>query len=306
MAPRGHRSPTFHFQSLSVLVFVPWCVFLGMASVTGLLHSYSPLSTFIVATLFMAFAAFLAVVNLYNPHGPLYLYLAILSVISISCGWMAGMNINNRFMAQYWAPVLRPSLDAVSAMSPPAAIADAGTLLFSASARLDLNRVLGRRSQEDGETYCVAPILSDAESTEANIWAAGVGCCGHGWSFRCDDAGVLGASTGLVLFDPDWQLQQFRRSAVQAAAFYGLHLPPRPVFVRWVKNVNDARSTNLVGAIIMLLVECCVYFLTLIVVASILHYGSAQRVIRTAVKAEGARELQGGPLPFYGAAGTAP
>lgn len=277
-------------------------MFFVMTAVTGFLHAYSPHVTFIAATLCMAAGACMAYVNLKNPHGPFYLYTSVLMIISIWTGWIAGMSIDARFMSQYWAPILRPALNGVSPMSPAAAVADAGILHFAPSARLDFQRVLGRKNQEDGEVYCVAPILHDDEKTEANMWAAGVGCCKHDSSFHCDDAGVPGASTGLVLYDPTWQVQQFRIAAVQAAAFYGLKLPRRPVFVRWVKSVDAARSLSFIRAIVLLLVWLCLYFLALLVLANFLHFYTVSEVVRSATLQEASRQMKRF-VPNYG--GTA-
>merc|ERR1719343_233126 len=153
-------------------------------------------------------------VNFRNPQGPIYFYLGVFSLVATIFGCCAGKMVSDDYMAQYWSPSMRPSYAEVSPMSPAASMQDAGLIQFSDNARVDIRRSIGVLDEDDGLTYCVAPVLSAEEPLQVEFWASGVNCCGHRASFYCDDAQLASARSGVTV-----PVASSRRAERRAAKF---------------------------------------------------------------------------------------
>ena len=149
--------------------------------------------------------------------------------------------------------------------------------MFAKEAKVNVENALGYKAKS---TYCVAPIIDD-ETDIIYYWAAGTDCCGQRASFTCDDVWNPRARAAVVLTDNNGQGQDadsdgreyqpqnarenatqiaidnnggysggsthamFLRAARQAAAAYGLRLPPKPLFVRWVRDPQLVQNNYL-------------------------------------------------------------
>lgn len=272
----------FHGKSIATLVFLPCVIFLTVAMTWMLCWARYTWVVYILVTGCFLFSGVLLAVSRRNPRGPIYLYLGILCIVATAVGAVTGNIISDRHMRQFWAPLVRPSYENVSPSTPAAAVGDGGRLGFAGGARVDVQRSAGLRNLEDGQTYCVAPVVDVSQDSHVSIWAAGVNCCGHRGAFRCDDAGQpssTNSSTGLVLiggssFASD-RLANLGRAARQAAAAYGLSMPQAPVFVRWTLDEDATRYTDMVDAFALLAVWSTIYLVASLVAAALLHWSSS-------------------------------
>eukprot|EP00928_Gymnodinium_smaydae_P002128 TRINITY_DN10753_c0_g1_i1.p1 TRINITY_DN10753_c0_g1~~TRINITY_DN10753_c0_g1_i1.p1 ORF type:complete len:369 (+),score=56.70 TRINITY_DN10753_c0_g1_i1:161-1108(+) len=271
----------FHTRSLTVLVLVPWGIFVAVALSCALLRGYLQVLSTLVAAGSLTLCVFLAVVGHFYARGPFYTYLAVLGFVATCAGWFNGMAINDRYMAHYWSVGLRPTYSNVSVQSAPASVADGGLLRFSADTRVDTTLGLGVVDQETLVTYCVAPIVGNAIGGIVSFWAAGTDCCQHRGAFACGDAGLPGARSGLVRdsVNDATGTEHWLRAAKQAAAANGLHTASRPVFVEWVGDSAGSRSELLRSAAVVLLVYCSLYLTLSFLLASLLHWTSAQSAL---------------------------
>lgn len=120
--------------------------------------------------------------------------------------------------------------DSVPANSNPSAYTDAGSITFSADARIDPYKAAAYRK---GVTYCAAPIIGSDPSGFVGFWAVGTGCCGK-TAFRCGD--VYGDTHGgRVVRDAD---PEYMKAAEESAARAGLALPVNPIFIAWSSTIS--------------------------------------------------------------------
>lgn len=116
------------------------------------------------------------------------------------------------------------------------AVQDAGYIVFTEEARVDISRSVSLTS-ELGTKYCVAPVVDNSAVTSINFWAAGTGCCNEEGDFNCD--GVASTNhAGTVLFDiPNWfhntRFDFYRKARTKAEARYGLSSVTDAHFVRY-------------------------------------------------------------------------
>lgn len=130
----------------------------------------------------------------------------------------------------------------------PGAYRDAGVIQFAAGSTVDVAHSIGLRN---GDTYCVAPIISP-DSSRTGFWAAGMNCCGNlvnsksaRGSFRCGGDAALGAAgAGLVVLDESYfstpEIPEYTKAAEEASAQFGIGMQgsSKPMFVMLSGNVN--------------------------------------------------------------------
>jgi len=117
-----------------------------------------------------------------------------------------------------------------------AAHADAGKIIWSASARVDHTRAVGFKGLH---TYCVAPVLDDSDMSRIGFWAAGFDCCGARGSFWCDEAGHPMAYAAVPFKEPQilgLDHDGFRKAIKLAEASFNIHAEKEPLLVKWVTN----------------------------------------------------------------------
>merc|ERR1719310_2251534 len=119
-----------------------------------------------------------------------------------------------------------------------AAHADAGKIIWAASARVDHTRAVGFKAWH---TYCVAPVLDDSDMSKIGFWAAGIDCCGARGSFWCDEAGYPMAYAAVPFKEPQvlnlgYDHSKFDKAIKLAEASFNIHAEKEPLLVRWVTN----------------------------------------------------------------------
>ncbi|CAE7936528.1 unnamed protein product [Symbiodinium necroappetens] len=126
---------------------------------------------------------------------------------------------------------------------PSAAVADAGKLVFSSSAFVDIQHSVSYIT-ERGSVFCVAPVRDSSQVQQMQYWAVGTGCCSlEGGDFWCDAAKDRKATGGIVIFDNEGffsssSYDEYRKASRKAEATYQLMSVSEPRYVRWVMDDN--------------------------------------------------------------------
>jgi len=260
----------FHCQSLTMLIFVPWLLFVVCACAVGLTLYIMPAAGMLVVGLCLIFSGVFFYLGKVKKLS-IYLYIGILGFIGVLCGCSLGFAVDGAYFSQYFSLVTKRTYTNLLATQLAASHSDAGLIGFAESARITQAKVVGR--YEGGTNYCVAPIQDVSKGVSAQFWAAGFNCCLQRSSFRCDDALSRSSSAGLVILKSNSSgYDGFRRAAQQAAAVYGLTtLPKDPVFVRWVEDPFLARYNLLRDGFAYIIFFAVVYLICIGMVASVLH-----------------------------------
>lgn len=117
-----------------------------------------------------------------------------------------------------------------------AAHADAGKIIWAASARVDHTKAVGYKTYH---TYCVAPVLDDSDMSTIGFWAAGIDCCGARGSFWCDEAGYPMAYGAVRVTEPHLlgiDHSGFDKAIKLAEASFNIHAQKDRMLVKWVTN----------------------------------------------------------------------
>jgi len=123
-------------------------------------------------------------------------------------------------------------------------VMDAGRIVFSHDARLDLSKAMGFKNFD---TYCVAPITVGNSSVGTlplaayYFWAVGINCCsGSPGDFRCGEFNNPHAHAGLRLMRNE-QRPFFRLAVQQAEATLGIRAE-HPIFLYWLQDPDTEAS----------------------------------------------------------------
>jgi len=285
----GQPALHFHAQSVAVLVFVPWGVFVVVTVLFTLTRPATIWSGLAYAAVLAgtALAGILIAVHVALARGRIYLFLGILCLLAVMMGCAAGYALYDRDMAEYWLNKSRPSRSNVAPTDLAASYRDAAAIAFTDAARVDLHRVLGFRPQEDKLTYCVAPVLDEMQQEHVEFWAVGVDCCEPLWGFFCGDVLSPTARSGAVLPGEASaytarRYERFRDAAYQAAALYGLTMAEKPIFLRWLEDPKSERARELRDGCVGIAVLCILYLLASVLLAAGLHWSSAGKPARAA------------------------
>eukprot|EP00442_Polarella_glacialis_P047022 CAMPEP_0115091196 /NCGR_PEP_ID=MMETSP0227-20121206/25942_1 /TAXON_ID=89957 /ORGANISM="Polarella glacialis, Strain CCMP 1383" /LENGTH=352 /DNA_ID=CAMNT_0002482609 /DNA_START=122 /DNA_END=1180 /DNA_ORIENTATION=- len=157
---------------------------------------------------------------------------------------------------------------------------DAGRIVFSEGAKLDVSRSMGFKSKE---TYCVAPVTSGGDGSNASqlmvydFWAIGTDCCAgsQGGDFRCGSYLDRRARGGLRLMNDEMR-PFFRLAVQQAEAAYNIKAV-HPIFLYWMPNpveeVNQYQTDGVryytAGILCHLLAQLFLVFTALVVFSKI-------------------------------------
>lgn len=265
-------------QEVALLIFSPWLCYVLLLLAFGLPPPGLFWSLLALACLVLVLSAAGGSYELQRRHrSPLYKLLTITVLLSGFAGPMVGHHIFVTEMSSYWMHQSGVTYKNVAPSRSPDAYQDAGIIDFSASARLDLQHVLGSRPFGGSSTYCVAPIVDPAQPSAVHFFAAGVDCCEPRRSFLCGDATMASARTGVVLPAHSssynaarWQ--HFRVAAEQLAEVHGWHLPERPIFVRWFEDAEAVQSDLLHKGLVEAFIQSFVGLCVSTIVAMWLHW----------------------------------
>lgn len=235
-------------EGILKLCLIPWGVFL-MCSLFVMLEGEATLAVVVMGAYATGFI-FFAVLNFSQYHSDRALVYFMCGV-AVVLGSFAGYFIfcfhsydfeafwNHRQYANVWPT------------EPAAAHRDASALVFSEGARPDV-RLMGSYSGVYG-TYCVAPIamggLIEPDHGDIQYWAVGIDCC-RGGRFECGASSDLSARAGMVVYERQhlfstWfprEADMYKQAARMVAAKFGAHSADRPIFVRWVKDLELAHA----------------------------------------------------------------
>jgi len=270
-----------------VLIALPTVAFIIIVSLFSFaFHHYSVLVVCIVAGWYVLAAFFAWLHSRGRMGGRWYLYLATLCFCACFWGTVAGIHNYRKYMFQYWSYEERRVYTNVLPTEMAAALADAGKIVFSNSARIDTTRAVGFKS---GSTYCVAPILDDAQFDGVEFWAAGIDCCPMRGDFGCDDAWNPAAKGGLAVIEPNSFLpgptnhEMYLKAVKLASGAFGLKTAAEPLLVRWIADPQAAQDEAWRSGIGFIIAAVFIYMFLSLVVGVVTHMMS-----RRAAMAEGA------------------
>lgn len=204
--------------------------------------------------------------NVVETGNPLRSQLPLQCAIAICLSSVTGLLAYGGYISQYCACSDSHIYTNILPSEAAAGYADAGKLVFSDEAIVDVRHALGYKS--GGLSYCVAPIRDDSMSSSVQFWAAGVDCCGARGSFTCDDTWDARARSALVIRSKDWH-PEYALAVKQAETAFGVSSSQNPTFVRWVLDPETVElnfwrvgtSILLVAMLIDFIYSCTVAWL---------------------------------------------
>jgi hypothetical protein len=266
--------------SVAAALFLPWALFCAVCAVMSFSLRYKqPVVARCIAGLLLlpvAVAGFFSVkeiVGMFKERAgrttwAIFLFLAML------LAWTLGFQLGNYNYYLY----MRPFYDIGGLNTYPQVdpskfrgqqLMDAGRIVFTKDARLDVRRSMGFKNQD---TYCVAPITVGNENVTFKVlpsydfWAVGLNCCGDKGDFKCGEYNNPNAHAGLRLMRDD-QRDFFRLAVQQAEAAFNIK-SVHPVFVHFMQDpLAEALSYQEEGFRYYLMGMCLHFSLQLALVA---------------------------------------
>lgn len=184
--------------------------------------------------------AFGALVNVFPPHPSRAQFVDWMPTWSLLCAIVLGVVVGalnfDHYMYPFYSYAFHTPYSNVLPSEGAAAHADAGKIIWSASARVDHTRAVGYKAYH---TWCVAPVLDDSDMSKIGFWAAGIDCCGARGSFWCDEAGFEMAYGAVPLKEPrilGLDHSGFDKAIKLAEASFNIHAEKEPLLVKWVTN----------------------------------------------------------------------
>lgn len=231
----SRKRTAFKVAKVLELVLVPWILFAAVSA--SFAFGYHFVSEFI----WFGFAVLLGCTTLFTimsgSERPMNMYLGVLCIGAIIAGGCVGFTCYELQFSHFWFLNDGHVYTNVLPSDPAAGYVDAGKLLFTEDSRVDTSKSLG---YQDGDTYCVAPILDDSDTGDVEFWAAGVNCCASRGNFICDDAFEPNARGGAVIRSVSALSNDVRDkyalAVKQAEAAFEIASTPEPLFVRWVQD----------------------------------------------------------------------
>jgi len=239
------RKKRTNVLALAASLLIPWAAFavtLGVMSFS--IHYQHPqLCGFIVAigAILICVCGVMALKAAWRkrsgaaPREPTW-YVFVLTTLLL--GWTIALILGNANFRSNMQPYYDiTNLNTYAGVDPAKThgqtLLDAGRVIFSRTARLDITKSFGFKNDN---TYCVAPIVSSREKLASyDFWAVGVNCCsGNRADFQCDKYDSARAHAGLRLMDGG-QKDYFRLAVEQAEAAYNIRAGT-PLFFHWTED----------------------------------------------------------------------
>lgn len=204
-----------------------------------------------------------------HPSTPWLLLLWLVTAVAATL--IGGRNYHASFATYMTAKAGRRYAE-VPVAAPASAYADAGVISFASGAAMDAARSVGLRVY--GNTYCVAPIVSQDNSTvNVQFWAVGLNCCASRGRFDCDGAGDAAARGGVAVQGPQEGEEAasrsilaprifhegYKRAIAASCSLYQLQSAEAPVLLRWVSSPDAVLIPWLVRALLVWLGSSALY-----------------------------------------------
>lgn len=229
------------------LILFPWLTFVTTLCLFALVFFHTTFVPWMFLVLGILFGLFLMSRkqerDYYWPK-----QLGFLVIIAAVFGANIGIEDYNDNISVYYGFFFRHVYTNVLASEPAIVHDDAGALLFHQSAVVDTGRSRGYMA--NGQVFCVAPVLDGSMMARVQYWAAGKNCCGERGNFNCDASRDVTAKQGVVIHESDavsrmftnTDREYFQKAVKLALADYDLASTSKPMFVRWVKDVDVVRD----------------------------------------------------------------
>lgn len=299
---RGKRKSDMPEAVLRALMIgIPWLMFVTLSILFTFAYHHFYLLVWMLVLVWMCFA-FIFMVLRDRMGGSYYLFLGILCLFAVVNASLCGGYNYWMHMFHYWSFDENRGYTNVLPSEPAEGHQDAGTIVFSNTARVDTTRAVGYKS---GTTYCVAPIMDDTQLDRVEYWAAGTNCCNSRGDFTCDDTWNPRAKSGVVILDMipgDAQistgdtsvglslwapiLPYYKKAAKQAEAHFAITSAKHAIFVRWVADTQVVQDEFWRAGTGFLLAVVLIYLLISIIAGFML-----------ALRSSGERQAQAIPSP---------
>merc|ERR1719359_1862022 len=275
----------------ALLIGMPWLMFVTLAVLFTFAyhHFYLVVWTLVLAWMCFAFI-FMALDSRGRMGGSWFLFLGLLCLFAVVNACLVGSYNYWMHMFHYWSFDENRGYTNVLPTEPAEGHQDAGTIVFSNTARVDTTRAVGYKA---GTTYCVAPIMDDTQLDRVEYWAAGTNCCNSRGDFTCDDTWNPKAKSGVVILDmvPGdaylssgdtsiglslWApiLPYYKKAAKQAEAHFALTSADHAIFVRWVADTQVVQDEFWRAGTGFLLAVVLIYLLISIIAGFMLQLWS--------------------------------
>lgn len=247
--PQERRSP----MATKVLgVYMPLGFFLVLMALFTFGYHWMPVAPWVIAIVGID----IAVIGAWPPrkdsgHNGWDFFPMLSLLIAISMGITLGLLNFTNMEPWVHAAYLREYSDVLPNQADPKAHSDAGIIHFAEGSTLATESSAGFRVWP--HTYCAAPILGEASSTESippvGFWAVGINCCDSREKFWCDGAADPEARSGLrvegnaMLAAAGHEVSDhFMQAVKMAAAANDLEAASEPIIVVWSRDPEGAAN----------------------------------------------------------------
>jgi len=231
---------------LAVSFGLPWLLFAMVYTFEFLpLHYQTPqvVNLLVMASVLICVGLFAVALNAWRKRFEgvdsfWYFFIAVTATFAVASGFVAGLKNFEDNMVPYMDV---SNLNVYTGIDPSkytgAQLMDAGVVSFTAGSTLGVPKSMGFKNLE---TYCVAPIISNASAKPDtyDFWAVGLNCCsGHLADFHCGEFSNPSAVSGVRLMREDYR-KYFRLAVQQAEAAYNIKAE-HPVFFYWLQDPSS-------------------------------------------------------------------
>lgn len=170
-----------------------------------------------------------------------FIFIAVTATLAVASGLVAGLkNFEDNMVPYMDVSNLNVYTGIDASTYTGAQLMDAGVVAFTTGSTLSISKSMGFKNLE---TYCVAPIVSNASAKPGSydFWAVGLNCCsGHLADFHCGEFSNPNAISGVRLMREDYR-KYFRLAVQQAEAAYNIKAE-HPVFFYWLQDPSSEIS----------------------------------------------------------------
>lgn len=287
----GHQRPdNFHRMSIAIMTVLPVTTFALVSVAFPFLHHNSASAAWLVVAGCVCLALLFMAVQHRRTDGPKYWFnIGMLCLVATLIGASMGLWNYDRSIYKYWAYDGQSSYKGVHPDADALLYLDAGKLLFTGDAKLDLTRAIGAKRGK--HTVCLAPIVSGLDTsnaTQVQFFATGTDCCSSG-SFDCIGVGS-NPHGGLVrLEDPLFSnndVHLFRSVMRKAAQAHGINAAQDALFLQWAGDLDAEQAIYWQNGMRFLLISILVFAAYSFGVAVFMHF-STGRTARSKLQGPG-------------------